>query len=98
GGAVVEVRAGPIRTPTWGATFALGTTTVTCTATDAHDNPATGTFAVTVQDTTAPTISLPNDVTAEATGPNGAPVTFKTSAIDLRSEERRPGYTPTSRA
>ena len=34
--------------PTSGATFAIGTTTVTCSATDAGGNEATGTFVVTV--------------------------------------------------
>ena len=37
-----------------GATFPLGTTTVTCTATDAHGNTATGSLTVTVHDTTPP--------------------------------------------
>jgi hypothetical protein len=40
-----------------GSTFAIGTTTVTVTATDAAGNKSTGTFAVTVRDTTAPQIA-----------------------------------------
>lgn len=40
-----------------GATFALGTTTVTCTATDARGNAASGSFTVTVVDTTAPVVT-----------------------------------------
>lgn len=39
-----------------GSLFALGTTTVTCTARDAAGNIASGSFNVTVRDTTAPTI------------------------------------------
>lgn len=70
--------------PASGSTFALDKTTkVTCTSTDAHGNPGTGSFNVTVQDTTAPTVSVPADKTAEATGPDGAAVTFGTSASDL---------------
>ena len=47
------------------------------TATDAHLNSATETFTVTVAaDTTPPLITPPDDVTAEATGPSGAVVTF----------------------
>ena len=42
---------------TSGATFAVGTTTVTFTATDAHGNQATRAFHVTVVDTTRPVIS-----------------------------------------
>ncbi|MBI4086984.1 DUF5011 domain-containing protein [Candidatus Kaiserbacteria bacterium] len=46
-------------TPASGGTFALGTTQVTCIKTDAAGNAATSTaFAVTVTDTTAPTIVL----------------------------------------
>jgi HYR domain len=35
-------------TPASGSTFAVGTTTVTCTATDGHENTATASFQVTV--------------------------------------------------
>jgi hypothetical protein len=40
--------------PESGSSFALGKTTVTCTATDAHGNKGTATFPVTVVDTTPP--------------------------------------------
>jgi len=40
-----------------GTTFALGTTTVTVTAKDDAGNTSTGSFTVTVRDTTAPTIT-----------------------------------------
>jgi hypothetical protein len=43
-------------TPASGSSFALGTTTVNCSSTDHHSNTATGSFHVTVQDTTPPTI------------------------------------------
>ena len=43
--------------PASGSTFPLGTTTVTASATDAAGNPATGSFTVTVRDTTAPVIT-----------------------------------------
>ncbi|MFH0951173.1 MAG: HYR domain-containing protein, partial [bacterium] len=42
--------------PTSGSTFALGETTVTCTATDNHTNTQSGTFTITVQDKEAPTL------------------------------------------
>ncbi len=69
--------------PATGSVFALGTTTVNCTATDAHSNSSHGSFTVTVVDTTAPTLSLPSNSTVEATGPNGAAVTFVATASDL---------------
>jgi uncharacterized protein YjbI with pentapeptide repeats len=50
------------------ATFPVGTTTVTWTASDAAGNVSTATQTVTIQDTTAPAITVPADVSAEATG------------------------------
>jgi hypothetical protein len=44
--------------PASGSTFALGQTTVTCTATDTVGNTSTTTFMVTVQSTSAPTITV----------------------------------------
>jgi hypothetical protein len=66
-----------------GDVFPLGVTTVHCMATDDHSNTASGSFTVTVQDTTAPDLTLPSNITAEATGPSGAAVSFSTSATDL---------------
>jgi hypothetical protein len=62
--------------PDSGSTIALGDTTVTCTAADAHGNKAASTFTVTVQDTTAPKIASHENVTEEATSSLGATVTF----------------------
>jgi hypothetical protein len=69
--------------PPSGSTFALGSTTVTCSATDAAGNTASGSFAVLVLDMTPPVLTLPPDVTLEATGPGGASHTFTASAVDL---------------
>ncbi len=54
--------------PASGTTFALGTTTVTCSATDAAGNTGTNTFTVEVQDVTKPIVTVPADQTVEATG------------------------------
>jgi sugar lactone lactonase YvrE len=67
--------------PASGSTFPIGTTTVTCTATDAAGNTSTATFTVTVNpsavDTTPPVISgVPADITVDAAGASGAVVTF----------------------
>src|SRR5439155_10226979 len=45
------------------ATFAKGTTTVTCTATDAAGNSSSCTFTITVNDTEKPTLSCPANFT-----------------------------------
>ncbi|WP_052755587.1 HYR domain-containing protein [Candidatus Nitrosotenuis cloacae] len=47
--------------------FKLGVTTVTWTATDEAGNSATATQTITIQDTTAPTITAPSDIAFEAT-------------------------------
>lgn len=66
-----------------GDTFAIGSTTVTCTATDVAGNVGTGTGTITVQDTTAPDVTVPGDITLHATSPAGSEVTFSSSATDI---------------
>ena len=52
------------------ATFPLGITTIRYIATDDSDNVASDTMTVTVEDTTAPSVTAPADITAfEATAP-----------------------------
>ncbi|HYR93545.1 MAG TPA: HYR domain-containing protein [Methylomirabilota bacterium] len=58
------------------STFPLGTTVVSCSATDAAGNLASGTFKVTLRDTTPPVVTTPPDQIAEATSPSGATVTY----------------------
>src|SRR5438128_4616652 len=50
-------------TPPSGSTFAKGTTTVTCTATDGAGNTSMCTFTVTVNDTQPPSITCPANIT-----------------------------------
>lgn len=73
----------PTCLPVSGSTFAVGTTTVNCSVMDGGGLTDTGSFHVTVQDTTAPILTLPADKTAEATGASGAIVAFSTSASDI---------------
>jgi Ca2+-binding RTX toxin-like protein len=57
---------------------------VNCSATDAAGNTATGSFTITVVDTTAPVVGILAPITAEATGPTGAIVNyFAPMAVDL---------------
>ena len=55
-------------TPTSGSTFPLGDTTVRCTANDQAGNECAASFPVSVEDTTDPALTIPADVTEEATG------------------------------
>ena len=83
-------------TPASGSTFALGTTTVVCAAADAHGNVGSASFAVTVSDTTKPTLTLPASITVDATGPAGAIVTYTASATDRVSGALAVTCTPSS--
>ena len=67
-----------------GDLFRLGVTTVGCTATDDSRNTSTfRTFTITVVDTTPPVMTLPADFSVEATGPDGAQVTYEATAVDI---------------
>ena len=66
-----------------GDTYAIGTTTVHCSHTDAHNNTGNASFTITVQDTTPPAITVPSDITVEADGSSGRLVTFNGSATDI---------------
>ncbi|MDQ4101208.1 MAG: HYR domain-containing protein [Thermoproteota archaeon] len=73
--------------PASGSTFEIGETTVDCTATDAAGNTGRASFKVTVTpqpDTTAPVITVPADMTVEATSSEGAVVEYEASAEDDR--------------
>jgi hypothetical protein len=52
--------------PPSGGFFPVGTTSVTCTATDASGNTASCTFQITVRDTEPPRIVCPNDIRRES--------------------------------
>lgn len=78
----------PTCVPASGSTFSINPTTsgvhnVTCSATDAAGNTGSDNATVTIVDTTPPALTLPADITVEATGPGGAIVNFVTSASDI---------------
>ncbi len=83
----VDDKDGPVpvvASPASGSLFPLGLTPVGLAAADAAGNTATASFTVTVRDTIAPVVTVPANVTAEATGPGGAAVSYPAAtATDL---------------
>jgi hypothetical protein len=83
----LDAKDGPVTvscTPPSGSTFAPGTRSVVCTAADVAGNKATGSFTVTVRDTTAPAI-LNITATPSVLGPPNhklIPVVVNVSASD----------------
>jgi hypothetical protein len=69
--------------PASGHGFGIGTTTVTCTATDPAGNAGSATLDVSVTDTTPPVITLPPAIAVGAAALSGTAVTYMVSAIDL---------------
>ena len=72
-----------VASPASGSVFPLGTTTVGLTAADDAGNSTSGSFAVTVRDTTGPAIATPASRTVQATSAAGAIVNFAATATDL---------------
>ena len=86
----------PTCVPASGSTFPIGTTTVTCSATDGSGNVGKATLTVIVKDTTPPVVTTSASQTVEATGPNGAVATFTASASDIVSGVLTPTCAPAS--
>jgi uncharacterized repeat protein (TIGR01451 family) len=68
--------------PPSASAFPIGPTTVTCTATDGSGNTASKSFTVTVVDSEPPSLTVPANMTVNATKPSGAAVSFTTTAAD----------------
>lgn len=82
--------------PGAGSMFALGETTIGCTATDDAGNVATSAFVVRVLDTTAPALTMPSEIVVNATGEDGALVAFAASALDAVDGPIAPACAPAS--
>jgi hypothetical protein len=83
-------------TPSSGATFPMGATTVNCSAVDAQGNPGSASFTVTVVDTTPPNVTVPANTTIEANNGAGTLHTFTATATDLVDGARPVTCTPVS--
>ena len=70
--------------PPSGSTFAIGSTMVTCTSTNASEQSSSTSFTVDVVDTTPPVVTVPSSpLKVGATSKAGANVTFSASATDM---------------
>ena len=101
--AAIDAIDGPVTvecTPTSGSRFALGLTTVVCSAQDMAGNVAETRFQVDVRDSTPPTLTgVPADATAEASSSSGAIVSFSQPvALDAVSGATAVSCVPTTGA
>ena len=81
-----------------GPVLPIGSTTISCSATDSAGATTSGSFAVTVRDTTAPSLSgMPSDRSLLTTDPSGAVVTWSPpSATDIADGSPTVGCEPAS--
>ena len=70
-------------TPITNSTFIVGVTTVQCQSINSHSITGSGSFTVTVTDTTAPVITVPGTQTFEATGIATTPTLITATAADI---------------
>src|SRR4051794_16673376 len=80
-----------------GDTFPVGSTPVSCTATDTLTGEVQGpqvVLTITVVDTTAPNIATPGNLTTEATSQSGAAVNYSAGASDLVDGSITPSCNP----
>ncbi|SVE23288.1 uncharacterized protein METZ01_LOCUS476142, partial [marine metagenome] len=96
----VGVTSGPNCTPDSGSLFPIGTTTVTCTASDAAGNVGTASFTVTVNYTglgdAPPVLTVPPNITDSTSNSAGKTVTFTVTASDDVGVTSGPNCTPPS--
>jgi hypothetical protein len=82
--------------PASGSRLAAGTTTVACVARDAAGNETRGTITVNVLGNPPPVVTVPANMTVEATSSAGAVVTFTATANDAQDGPRPTTCTPAS--
>jgi hypothetical protein len=93
---VVDGAITPSCSPASSSTFAIGSTKVICSATDEAGNTGSASFNVNVVDKTPPKLTLPSDMTVQATSASGAVVKFTASASDIVDGSVPITCTPTS--
>ncbi|HSN95295.1 MAG TPA: HYR domain-containing protein [Anaerolineaceae bacterium] len=79
---IVDGTFAPSCVPVSGSLFPLGSTPVTCTATDTAGNFDDASFTVTVTDQMNPIVTVPINITEASSDPSGKVVTFSATADD----------------
>jgi hypothetical protein len=82
--------------PAAGSTFALGHTSVSCSATDSQGNTTRASFDVQVRDTTPPALTVPADIAVQTALSSGARVTYVATATDRVDTTPRLACSPAS--
>ncbi|KAG2490374.1 hypothetical protein HYH03_011176 [Edaphochlamys debaryana] len=82
--------------PPSGSLFPVGINTVECTAEDNSGNTVSGSFTVTIADTTAPELTVPGAISAEGDALGGKFVSFSSSAEDIVDGDLPTTCTPPS--
>src|SRR5207237_1755847 len=88
-------RDGPVLatcSPPSGTSFALGTTTVNCSASDSHNNTATGSFTVMVRDIVPPLVRIVSPGPDDLITTSPATVIVETTDVDGVAEVRVSGF------
>ena len=86
----------PVCTPASPAYVMIGTTTVTCTATDTAGNVAEASFVITVVDQSPPEVTVPEDIAIDSTVTSDTTITFTATAVDDVDGAIIPECTPES--
>ena len=79
-----------------GDTFPVGDTMVTCTVMDIAGNTASDTFTITVEDTTDPMLTVPENMSIQAVNATSVVVSFVATATDIVDGSFTPLCTPPS--
>jgi cytoskeletal protein RodZ len=83
--------------PRSGSLFSVGSTPVSCSATDSQGTKSTNSFTIDVKDTRPPTISSHADVSVQATSDSGATVSYSSpTAYDIVDGNLTPNCLPAS--
>lgn len=83
----VDPEAKPVCSPESGSFFRIGTSYVSCGSKDAFGNVAKTSFRVHVGDEARPALILPETVQAEMESREGAYVSFKPTAVDIKGNQ-----------